>query len=69
MSDEEVIGLVRNMIDVIKNWDIEEKIPGSERKECGNYQYHSIVMARINCDEYSNVIKDWTVEKLAYRTK
>ena len=69
MSDEEVIGLVRNMIDVIKNWDIEEKIPGSERKECGNYKYHSIVMARINCDEYSNVIKDWTAEKLAYRTE
>ncbi len=46
----------------------EGKIPGSERKECGNYLEHDLPGARAAALDMLDVLDRWTVEKLQYET-
>lgn len=46
--------------------DFEGIIPGSERKECGNYIAHDLVAAKKYARDMLPVLKAWTVEKLKY---
>ena len=46
----------------------EGKIPGSERKECGNYQEHDLPGARAAAQDMLDVLAHWTEEKLQYET-
>ena len=46
----------------------EGKIPGSERKECGNYQEHDRPGARAAAQDMLDVLAHWTEEKLQYKT-
>lgn len=44
----------------------EGDMPGKSPAECGNYINLEVSLAREQCAYYSAVIRDWTVEKLAY---
>lgn len=44
----------------------EGAMPGKSPVECGNYMNLEVSLAREQCAYYSAVIRDWTVEKLAY---
>lgn len=44
----------------------EGEMPGKSPVECGNYMNLEVSLAREQCAYYSAVIRDWTVEKLAY---
>ena len=46
--------------------DFEGTIPGSERKECGNYVAHDLVAAKKYAKDMLPILRDWTVEKLVY---
>lgn len=44
----------------------EGEMPGKSPIECGNYINLEVSLAREQCAFYSGIIRDWTVEKLAY---
>ena len=44
----------------------EGEMPGKSAIECGNYINLEVSLAREQCSYYSGLIRDWTVEKLAY---
>ena len=44
----------------------EGEMPGKSAIECGNYISLEVSLAREQCAYYSGLIRDWTVEKLAY---
>ena len=44
----------------------EGDMPGKSPAECGNYINLEVSPAREQCAYYSAMIRDWTVEKLAY---
>lgn len=44
----------------------EGEMPGKSPAECGNYINLEVSLAREQCAYYSGVIRDWTVENLAY---
>lgn len=41
-------------------------MPGKSAAECGNYVNLEVSLATAQCAYYSRIIRDWTVEKLAY---
>ena len=41
-------------------------MPGKSAAECGNYINLDVELAKAQCAYYSEVIRDWTEEKLAY---
>ena len=41
-------------------------MPGYSSVECGNYINLDVSLAKTQCAAYSEVIKNWTTEKLAY---
>ena len=60
----ESIRLVQETFAFIRNFS--GKIPGSERKECGNYLDHDLAGARAVAADMSEVLAGWTEEKLVY---
>ena len=46
--------------------EFEEKIPGSEKEECGNYLDHDVEGAKKLMKDYLDVIKDWTIYDVRY---
>ena len=42
-------------------------MPGKSPSECGNYINLDVEAGRRVCRFYADLIRDWTVEKLAYR--
>ena len=46
----------------------EGKIPGSERKECGNYLDHDLPGARAVAEDMCRVLADWTPERMDYES-
>ncbi|MBR3704595.1 MAG: S-ribosylhomocysteine lyase [Oscillospiraceae bacterium] len=44
----------------------EGAMPGYSSVECGNYINLSVELAKKQCSAYCEIIRDWTVEKLAY---
>jgi S-ribosylhomocysteine lyase len=45
----------------------EGKIPGSTRKECGNYLAHNLAGAKALAKDMVDVLVDWTEDKLQYK--
>ena len=41
-------------------------MPGNAPAECGNYINLDLDLAKAQCAYYSQLVKDWTAEKLAY---
>ena len=44
----------------------EGEMPGKSAIECGNYINLDVSLAKAQCAYYRDIIRDWTVEKLAY---
>ena len=44
----------------------EGDMPGKSPVECGNYINLEVSLARKQCACYSEIVRDWTAEKLAY---
>lgn len=65
MSKEETIKLLQEAMAFIS--DFHDAIPGAqESKECGNYLDHNLEQANVYAKDYREVIKQWTVEDMAY---
>ncbi|OUP25355.1 S-ribosylhomocysteine lyase [Gemmiger sp. An194] len=64
MSGEQAIALVRECFAFIA--DFEGKIPGSERKECGNYLEHDLPGAKATAADMCKVLEHWTGPMLQY---
>ena len=64
MSGEQAIDLVRECFAFIA--DFEGKIPGSERKERGNYLEHDLPGAKATAADMCKVLEHWTVPMLQY---
>lgn len=60
----EAIRLVRETFAFIRNFS--GKIPGSERRECGNYLDHDLPGAKAAAADMCEVLAGWTEEKLIY---
>lgn len=46
--------------------EFSEAMPGQSEKECGNYRNLDLETGKRVCRGYAELIRDWTVEKLAY---
>ena len=46
--------------------DFQDEMPGKSAVECGNYVNLDVTLAQQCCAFYAEVIRDWTVEQLAY---
>lgn len=66
VSGQKAIDLVKECFQFISTF--EGKIPGSERKECGNYLEHDLPGAREAAKDMLEVLADWTEQKLQYET-
>lgn len=44
----------------------EGEMPGKSAVECGNYINLDLALAKAQCAYYSELIRDWTAERLAY---
>lgn len=64
MSGEQAITLVRECFAFIAAF--EGKIPGSERKECGNYLEHDLPGAKAVAADMCQVLEHWTEPMLQY---
>lgn len=64
VSHEEAIRLVRDSFSFTAGFT--GKIPGSERRECGNYLEHDLEGAKAVAEDMLEVLKGWTAEKLKY---
>ena len=64
MSGEQSIALVRECFAFIAAF--EGKIPGSERKECGNYLEHDLPGAKAVAADMCQVLEHWTEPMLQY---
>lgn len=42
------------------------EIPGNTAKECGNYLDHDLIKAKKYESDIYEVIRDWSIDKLAY---
>lgn len=64
VSREDAIALVKESFAFIA--DFQGEIPGSKRKECGNYLEHDLDGANRTAKDMLAVLRDWTEEKLNY---
>ncbi len=64
VTGEEAIGLARDSFAFIR--DFEGVIPGSSRKECGNYREHDLPAAKETARDMLRVLEGWTGEMLSY---
>ena len=64
ISPEKAINIVYDAFCFVADFD--GTIPGSERKECGNYVAHDLVAAKKYAKDMLPILRDWTVEKLVY---
>ena len=65
VKPETALQLVRDCFRFIAAFDGE--IPGSKRRECGNYLEHDLPGARSVAEDMCRVLADWTVEDMRYR--
>ena len=64
ITDTEAVDLVKEIFAAGAAW--EGPMPGKSADECGNYINLDTALARAQCAYYSDVIRDWTAEKLSY---
>ena len=64
LSCEGAIELLKEVFDAAADFD--GKMPGKSPAECGNYVNLDVETGRAVCRFYAELIRDWTVEKLAY---
>ena len=64
LTMEDCIALVQSVFEAGANYTGE--MPGKSAVECGNYINLDVDLARTQCRYYADLIRDWTVERLAY---
>ncbi len=64
VSREDAIKLVRESFHFVS--EFRGKIPGSERKECGNYLEHDLDGAKLIAEDMLKVLESYTVDRLEY---
>ncbi len=67
ISYEKALELVRNCFVFIRNF--EGIVPGTQRKECGNYKEHDLDGAKIIAEDMSAVLADWSAARMDYDYK
>ena len=65
LSHAQAIRLVQESMAFIAGY--EGEIPGSTRKECGNYLAHNLAGAKALAKDMADVLVDWTEDKLQYK--
>lgn len=64
MEPADAIRLVRETMDFTIAF--EGEIPGAKKIECGNYQMHDLVGAKVIARHMKEVLAHWTTEQLVY---
>lgn len=64
LSDREAVALVQQVFAAGAAYH--GPMPGKSAAECGNYVNLDVALANAQCAYYSEIIRDWTVENLAY---
>ena len=64
LTDEQAINLLKSAFSLGAVWG--GPMPGRSAIECGNYVNLDVALARQQCAFYTDVIRDWTAERLAY---
>lgn len=64
LSDGEAVELLKETF--AAGAAFEGDMPGKSPAECGNYVNLDVELARKQCAFYSELIRDWSAEKLAY---
>ena len=64
LSDAEAVELVKETF--AAGAVFEGPMPGKSAAECGNYINLDVELAKRQCAVYSEIVREWTVEKLAY---
>ena len=64
ISHEQALKMLQECFEFIKNFN--EEIPGTKKEECGNYLEHDLTGAKNIAIDMSEVLKNWTVEKMTY---
>lgn len=66
VSRDDAIALVRSAFNYIVGF--KGKIPGSERKECGNYLEHDLEGAKCVARDMLEVLRNWTPADMIYKS-
>ena len=64
LSSADAVALVKEIF--AQGADYDGEMPGKSAVECGNYINLDVSLAKAQCAYYRDIIRDWTVEKLAY---
>ena len=64
LSEAEAVELLKETF--AAGASFEGEMPGKSAMECGNYINLEVSLAKEQCAFYSEIIRDWTAEKLAY---
>jgi S-ribosylhomocysteine lyase len=64
VSRADAIRLMQEVLAFV--FDFEGEIPGTNRRECGNYLEHDLAAAKEVARDMSAVLADWTEEKMKY---
>ena len=64
LSSADAVELVKETL--AQGADYDGEMPGKSAVECGNYINLDVSLAKAQCAYYRDIIRDWTVEKLAY---
>lgn len=65
IKHNEALQIIKDSFNFIK--DFEGHIPGTDKKECGNYKEHDLEGAKAIAADMLEVLKDWTDEKMVYK--
>ena len=64
LTDGEALDLLKAVF--VAGADFSGPMPGKSAVECGNYRNLEVSLAKEQCAYYRDLIRGWTVEKLAY---
>ncbi len=64
LTDGDAVELVKSTFAAAADYD--GPMPGKSPIECGNYINLDVSLAAAQCAFYRDLVKDWTVERLAY---
>ena len=64
ITHEQALNILQECFEFVKKFDGE--IPGTKKEECGNYLEHDLMGAKDIANDMSEVLKNWTVEKMTY---
>lgn len=63
-NHDEIIKILTDAFEYVK--DFSGTIPGSMKKECGNYLDHDLDGAKKVAEDFHNILKNWCANKLQY---